>query len=97
MPMIVLILPDAARELSLGPTMLGRLAELGITNVALPRDDETVGLVLEGWAFNPDRSARAAHELVARTTEGARTLRPITQMAVSAAPPRGGADPFDTA
>ena len=47
-PMIVVILPDAARELSLGPTALGRLAELGITNVALLRDEETVGLVLEG-------------------------------------------------
>jgi len=89
-PMIVVILPDAARELSLGPTALGRLAELGITNVALLRDEETVGLVLEGWAFNPDRSAKAVHEVVAGTTEGARTFHPITQMAVSACPPGGG-------
>ena len=95
-PMIVLILPDVC-ELCLGPTVLGRLAELGITNVALLRDEETVGLVLEGWAFNPERSAKAAHEVVAGTTEGARTFRPITQMAVSAAPRRGGTAPFDTA
>jgi len=96
-PMVAVLFPISDSEPRLEASALEELASLGITSVALLRDSSIAGLVLEGWAFNPDRSARAAHELVARTTEGARTLRPITQMAVSAAPPRGGADPFDTA
>jgi hypothetical protein len=69
---------------------LRKLARLGITTVSVLRDEETVGLVLEGWAFDPDRSAEAAHEVVAGTTVGARTFHPTTQMAVSSASTEGG-------
>jgi hypothetical protein len=83
MAMVVLLVPHAAGEASLGPESLHRLAELGITNVALVRDEQATGFVLEGWAFDPDRSTDAAVMALAGSAEGARTLHPLTQMAVS--------------
>lgn len=82
--MVVLLIPIAAGAPSLDPDSLGRLAELGITNLVLVRDEETVGLVLEGWAFDPTQSGRAALEALVDTRVEARTLRPLTQLAVSA-------------
>jgi hypothetical protein len=82
--MVVLLMPIAAGAPSLDPDSLRRLAELGITNLALVRDEETVGLVLEGWAFDPTRSGRAALDALVDTRVEARTLRPLTQLAVSA-------------
>jgi hypothetical protein len=51
--MLVVLLPDAGRELSLGSGAARQLAALGVTRVAVLRDDGTLGFLLEGWAFNP--------------------------------------------
>jgi hypothetical protein len=83
-PMVVLLMPIAAGAPSLDPDALRRLDELGITNLALVRDEDAVGLVLEGWAFDPNQSGRAALDALVDTRIEARTLRPITQLAVSA-------------
>lgn len=83
MALIVLLVPNNAGEASLGADSLERLAELGITNVALVRDEHSTGFVLEGWAFDPGRSTPAVVSVLAGSATGARTLRPVTQMAVS--------------
>ena len=84
MAMIVLLVPHpAGGGASLGPESLDRLADLGITNIALVRDEHSTGFVLEGWAFDPDRSTHAAVSALVGSTEGARTLQALTRMTVS--------------
>ena len=84
MPMAVLLVASPAQELSLGPETLRQLAALGVTDLAFLRDEQTVGLVLQGWAFDPRQSAAALHTLIA-TTENTRTLLPLSQASVSPA------------
>jgi hypothetical protein len=81
--MMVVLLGPADTEFCLRPDHAYELARLGVTNVALLRDEQTVGIVLEGWSFDPARSERSAAAAIGAT--GARTLHPILQMAVSAA------------
>jgi hypothetical protein len=81
--MMVVLLGPADAEFCLRPDHVDELARLGVTNVALLRDAHQVGVVLEGWSFDPARSSRAAAKAVGVTE--ARTLHPILQMAVSAA------------
>jgi hypothetical protein len=88
--MLVVLLEEEGREPALSQHVLGELARLGITSVSLLSDKRTVGLVLEGWAFDPARSADAARAAVAGGHTSARTLHPLVQMAVSAAPAYGG-------
>ena len=84
MPMVVLLVPSPAQELSLGPETLRQLATLGVTDLAFLRDEQTVGLVLQGWAFDPRQSAAALHTLIA-AAEDTRTLLPLSQSSVSPA------------
>ena len=84
MPMVVLLVPSAPEELSLGPETLQQLAALGVTDLAVLRDEQTVGLVLQGWAFDPQQSAAALDTLIA-AAEDTRTLLPLSQASVSPA------------
>jgi hypothetical protein len=81
--MVVVLFPADA-EPRLEPAALEELAKLGITNIALVRDSSLAGLVLEGWAFDPDDAQRAVRA-VGGTFEGIRTLQPLVQMGVSSA------------
>jgi hypothetical protein len=80
--MVVVLFPVSEDEPSLQTAPLEELARLGVTSIALLRDDATAGLVLEGWAFDPRDAARATHA-VARVREGVRMLQPLARMAVS--------------
>jgi hypothetical protein len=91
--MMVVLLGATGDEFSLRPGHVYELAKLGVTNVALLRDEQMVGIVLEGWSFDPARSARAAADAVG--ANGARTLHPVLQMAVSARASEGGRDVRD--
>jgi hypothetical protein len=82
MAMLVALLPDGGRELSLSPAAATQLAALGITRVAVLRDDETLGFVLEGWAFNPGRSARQALDVLAADPHSATTLDLVMETAL---------------
>ena len=86
MAIVVVLLPASEAEPSLQPAAVARLARLGVTSVALVADDQTVGLVVEGWAFDPTRSMAAVVAAIAGTDSPARTLLPVLHMAVSAAP-----------
>lgn len=88
MAMIVVLVPTAEAEPSLRPATVSKLARLGVTSVAMLRDERTLGLVVEGWAFDPKRSTEAVIEAIAGPTSSARTLLPLVEMAVSTA--RGG-------
>ncbi len=83
MAMMVVLLGSTDGEVCLRPNHIYELARLGVTNVALLRDEQAVGIVLEGWSFDPARSARAAAEAVGAAR--ARTLHPVLEMAVSSA------------
>ncbi len=84
MAMAVVLFPISNEVPTLQPATLDVLARLGVTSVSLVRDDETVGLVLEGWAFDPARAHEVASAVTGRCDE-ARTLQPLVQMAVSSA------------
>lgn len=56
-----------------------KLADLGVTTVSVFRDERTIAVVLEGWAFDLDRSAEAAARLVAGDPKAVRVLRPVVE------------------
>jgi hypothetical protein len=90
---VVVLLPASEADPSLRPAAVSKLALLGVTSVAVVRDDQTVGLVLEGWAFDPRRSGEAVVEAVAGPRSSARTLHPLLQLAVSASELENGGEP----
>jgi hypothetical protein len=81
--MVLVLFPVSDEEPALQPAALALLARLGVTSVSLLRDEQTAGLVLEGWALDPARAGEAART-AAGAREGIRTLRPLMQMAISA-------------
>jgi hypothetical protein len=87
--MAVLLLDGADGEFCLRQELVAKLARLGVTRVELVRDERTVGIVLEGWMFDPERSAEAAAEAVG-ATPAARRLSPVMHVAVAAPAAEGG-------
>lgn len=85
MAMIVVLVPSSDAEPSLPPAAVSELARLGVTSVAVVRDERTLGLVVEGWAFDPSRSAGAVVAAIGAQRSQVRTLRPLLHMAVSTA------------
>jgi hypothetical protein len=83
--MVLVLFPVSDEEPTLQPAALALLARLGVTSVSLLRDQETAGLVLEGWALDPARADEAARA-AAGTRDEVRTLQPLMQMALSANP-----------
>jgi hypothetical protein len=81
--MMVLLLDDADGVFAIRDDQLSQLTRLGVTSVDVFRDQQVVGIVLEGWLFDPTRSARAAAESVGAAAS-VRTLHPLVHMAVSA-------------
>lgn len=75
MGMIVLLLDEGADVASIDASTARRLLDLGITNVSLSRDDSTVSLVLDGWAFDPARSGASAAAIFGAS----RVLLPVFQ------------------
>ncbi len=51
--MMVVLLEASDGEFCVRPDQVAQLARLGVSNLALVRDRETVGIVLEGWLFDP--------------------------------------------
>jgi hypothetical protein len=92
---MMVVLLESEDELCLGQRLASELAQLGVTNIAVVRDHQTLGVVLEGWLFDPALSAGAVAHAVGAGS-GARTLHPVMQMAVSDATHQGGHDVEDT-
>jgi hypothetical protein len=90
-PMMVVLVDEANGDFCLRQDLVDKLARLGVTSVALVRDERTVGIVLEGWLFDPARSTGEIAEALGSTSE-ARTLHPVLHLAVSTATHEGGRD-----
>ena len=88
---MMLVLLDAQTDFSVRQDVVAELARLGVTSVAVARDSEAIGVVLEGWLFDPARSAGAAASAIAGSGR-ARVLHSVLQMAVSTAQSEGGRD-----
>ena len=88
MAQLVILVPAANGELALSPASVAALSRLGVTDLSMARDRETVALVLEGWAFDPTRTSAVLSALGAGAA--ARALEPVVQMAVSPVTPQGG-------
>jgi hypothetical protein len=86
---MMVLLIECDGELCLAPGFASELAQLGVTNIALVRDDQTVGVVVEGWLLDPALSAGAVANVVGARS-GVRTLHPVMEMAVSNAAHQGG-------
>jgi hypothetical protein len=83
MAMVLVLFPVSDEVPALQPAALATLARLGVTSASLLRDEQTAGLVLEGWALDPARAEEAARA-AAGAREGIRMLQPLMQMAISA-------------
>lgn len=83
MATVAFLVRGDAPDVALGPAVAEQLARLGVTNVALFRDRETVCVVLEGWAFDASASTEAAAAAIGNGI-GLQILRPVMQTALRA-------------
>jgi hypothetical protein len=81
--LVVLLVDGPDGAISVGPGTADRLARLGVTNVAVVRDHQATGLVLDGWLFDLASAPEAARAIVG-PDRPFRVLEPLIQMAVSA-------------
>jgi hypothetical protein len=82
MALLVLLIPADRGQSFLGAKAIEALSRLGVTTVSVARDEESVAVVLEGWAFDGP-SRQAATDAIGAAGTGARTLQPVMQMAVA--------------
>lgn len=85
--MLLLLVPEAARAVSVGPNEVAGLADLGVTDVTLMRDGDAIAVILEGWALEPAGAARAAARVLMPDRTLARAFQTVAHVAVSAAEP----------
>ena len=64
MALVVLLVDGHDGSISVDPDTADRLARLGVTNVAVVRDHQTTGLVLDGWLFDLAAAPDAARAIV---------------------------------
>lgn len=81
---MLLILIDSSGEPSFGPDVVSSLAGLGVSSVGVLRDERSVGVLLEGWAFDPARSGDAAIRSLVHSPHAVRILRSIAHVGVTA-------------
>lgn len=84
MGVLVLLVANQHPAAEVGPAVAQQLAALGVTNLSVLRDEQTTAVALEGWAFDPTRSAEAAAQAVAADRTAVRVLRPVIESAVHA-------------
>ena len=83
MPVVMLVAGPETSEPVVGPGAADRLARLGITRILLLSDPSGVGIVLEGWAFNPADVDQAVRAMFRDGSAGLRVLREIEHVAVA--------------
>ena len=80
---MLLVLLPAGTKTCLRADVVSSLAGLGVTSVALVRDDRSTGVVVEGWAFDPVGSAEAVIAAVSGRSRRARALQPVMEMTLA--------------
>lgn len=89
MAVAMLVAGTEAAEPVVGPEAAERLAQLGITRVSLLADRSGIGVVLEGWAFDPASVDEAVRAMFPAAQDGVRIFREIEHVAVSVASQEG--------
>jgi hypothetical protein len=84
----MLVSTPGAGEPVVGPLVAERLAGLGITRISLLRDDAGIGVVLEGWAFDPARVDEAVQVVFPTARATVRVLHEVERVAVAVAADR---------
>ena len=79
--------PDEAEPV-VGPEAAERLANLGITRISLLQDRSGIGVVLEGWAFDPTRIDDAVRAVFPGGSASVRILHEVELVALASAPSR---------
>jgi hypothetical protein len=89
---VVLLVANKDSAAEVGPAVVQRLAELGVTSLSVLRDEQTTALALQGWAFDPTRSAEAAAQALTGGQSAVRVLQPVLESEIHRAPhsPPGG-------
>jgi hypothetical protein len=82
-PVAMLVAGPEAAEPVVGPDAAERLARLGITRVALLGDPSGIGVVMEGWAFDPAHVNEAVRIVFPDGYAAIRVFREIEQVAVT--------------
>lgn len=82
MAMAMLVSGAADGEPALGPAVAERLAGLGVSRISLLRDTRGIGLVLEGWAFDPGDIDEAAR-IVFPARSAVRVLHEIERVSLT--------------
>ena len=90
MSIVLLILDAADAPFAVGTQAGHELARLGVTRVAVMQNGTTLGVLLEGWAFDAASSRRAIDALDVLGVNP-RVLLPVLDVSVS----RPGADTND--
>ena len=80
---ILLVMLPAGANARLQPNAVAELARLGITNVAVVRDQRSIGVVVEGWGFDPIGSAEGVLAAICGRRRGVRTLRPVMELTLA--------------
>jgi hypothetical protein len=83
MAVVMLVAGSDTAEPVVGPEAAERLSRLGITRVSLLSDLTGIGVVLEGWAFDPANIDDAVRAMFPDGSAGVRILREIEHVAVS--------------
>jgi hypothetical protein len=82
MAVAMLVVDVKAGQPIVGPAAATRLASLGVTHLSVLGDHAEIGIVLEGWSFDPARIEDAVRAVLPDST-AVRVLREIEHVAVS--------------
>ena len=94
MATVVVLIEGEGPGVTLHAAAMDALGDLGVTGVTLVRDGAAVGVIVDGWAFDPASSAAVAAALGV-ANGGARVLFPVSQTSLSVRTTRIGAEPVD--
>jgi len=89
MAIALLIAGPGADEPVVGPEAVARLADVGISRLALLGDGSLTGVVLEGWAFDPAHIDEAVRAVYPTGSAGIRILHALEHVAVPVMPGEG--------
>lgn len=86
MAIAMLLAGAEADEPVFGPAAAERLAELGVTRISLLHDKAGIGVVLEGWTFDPAQIDEAVLAVFPGRSPGVRIFHELEHVVLSAMP-----------
>ena len=89
MGVAMVVAASTTAEPVVGPEAAERLAQLGVTRIAVLADTSGIGVVLEGWAFDPADVEKAVRAMFPDGAAEVRILREVEHVAVSVAAGEG--------